>query len=71
MMKLPNKTQSIYSQLKMLEPTMRYVKDSLNDTDIQDLEIFEEMTLICAHLKSLLVKMEHTSARNKCIDDGN
>ena len=68
---MPNKTQSIYAQLKMLEPTMRFIKDSLNDSDITDLEIFSEMSMICAHLKSILVKMEHTIAKKRYIDGDN
>ena len=70
-MKMPSKSQSIYAQLKMLEPTMRYIKDSLNESDITDLEIFSEMSMICAHLKSILLKIEHTSARKRYVDDDN
>ncbi len=70
-MKIPNKSQSIYAQLKMLEPTMRYIKDSLNESDITDLEVFSEMSMICAHLKSVLVKIEHTGAKNRYIDGDN
>jgi len=67
-MKIPTKAQSIYCQLKMLEPTMRYIKDNLSDSEITDLEIMHEMSLICAHLKSVLVKIENTSARKRYVD---
>lgn len=70
-MKIPSKSQSIYAQLTMLEPTMRYIKDSLNQSDITDLDIFSEMSMICAHLKSILVKIEHTSIRKRFLDDSN
>ena len=70
-MKIPSKSQSIYAQLKMLEPTMRYIKDSLNESDIMDLEVFSEMSMICAHLKSVLIKIEHTAAKKRYVDDDN
>ncbi len=70
-MDLPTKSQSIYSQLKILEPSMRYIKDSLGESEFQDLDIFSECSLICAHLKSLLAKIEHTAIKSRLGDESN
>lgn len=63
-MRSPTKTQAIYSQIKMLEPTLRFIKDNLEQSESGDLEIFAELSMACVHLKSVLVKIEHTFLRN-------
>lgn len=68
-MKIPSRAQSIYAQLQMLEPTLRYIKDSLNDSEITDLEAYSDVSMACAYIKSAIVKIEHTSARKRFSDD--
>lgn len=61
----PNKAQSIYAQLRMLEPMLHYMRDSLASCEFDDLQLVSDFDKARLSLMNALSRMETIIAKSQ------
>lgn len=55
---LPSKAQCAYANMKMIEPTLHYIRDNLIDSELDDMELVADFDLARGHIKCAINRME-------------